>query len=238
MSVAALGFSHLTKRYGAASALADVSFRVEPGECFALAGVNGAGKTTLIKCLLDFCEFDAGSIEILGVPHSETRSRQAIVFLPERFTPPFYLTGRNFLAYMMRLHELAYDRPRVTSVLEALDLNPNALAKPVRALSKGMTQKLGLAACLLSRKQLYILDEPLSGLDPRARALAKQQIRQLKSQGRTVFFTSHALADIAELCDRMAILHDGQLRFTGSPDTLCRAYAGADLEQAFLRCIS
>ena len=112
-----------------------------------------------------------------------------------------------------------------------------SLRLPVRAYSKGMTQKLGLAACFLSRKDLYILDEPTSGLDPRARALLKSQLRELKRQGRSVFFTSHALADVAEICDRMAVLHSGSVCFAGTPRALCEEYAGADLEQAFLRCI-
>jgi ABC-2 type transport system ATP-binding protein len=100
-----------------------------------------------------------------------------------------------------------------------------------------MTQKLGLAACLLSRKELYILDEPTSGLDPKARALLKAQLRELKQQAHTMFFTSHALADVAEICDRMAVIHAGSLRYAGTPDAFCRQYASSDLEQAFLRCI-
>ena len=234
----ALRFARLNKRYGKNAALDDVSFEVERGENFALAGVNGAGKTTLIKCLLDFCAIDSGSIEILGVPHSGSGARSGVAFLPERFNPPYFLTGGNFLAYMMNLHGLEFNSGQAAEMLVSLDLSPAALSKPVRAFSKGMTQKLGLAACLLSGKQLYILDEPLSGLDPQARALAKERLKKLKRSGCTIFFTSHLLADIEELCDRMAILHQGQLRFCGAPETLRRAYASDDLEQAFLKCIS
>jgi len=122
-------------------------------------------------------------------------------------------------------------------MLRAFDLDLAALSLPVRAYSKGMTQKLGLSACLLSRKDLYILDEPTSGLDPKARALFKSQLREMKQQARTVFFTSHALADVAEVCDRMAVMHAGTLRFAGTPAALCEQYAGADLDQAFLHCI-
>ena len=101
-----------------------------------------------------------------------------------------------------------------------------------------MTQKLGLAACLLSGKALQVLDEPASGLDPKARALAKRELRRLKEAGRTVFFTSHALADVEELCDSLAVLHDGELKFAGTPAELVAKYSAAGLEEAFLECIS
>jgi ABC-2 type transport system ATP-binding protein len=100
-----------------------------------------------------------------------------------------------------------------------------------------MTQKLGLAACLLSGKDLYVLDEPAGGLDPKARALLKSQLKALHGAGRTVFLTSHALGDVAELCDRMAVLHAGRLRFAGSPAELMSRYRSPDLERAFLACI-
>jgi ABC-2 type transport system ATP-binding protein len=123
-------------------------------------------------------------------------------------------------------------------MLAALDLEPAALKRTVRQYSKGMTQKLGLAACLLSRKRLYILDEPMSGLDPKARALLKEQLRQLQRSGSTLFLTSHALADVDELCDAMAILHDGRIRFAGTPAECRGRYDAATLEQAFLACIA
>jgi ABC-2 type transport system ATP-binding protein len=94
-----------------------------------------------------------------------------------------------------------------------------------------------LAACLLSGKDLYILDEPTSGLDPKARALLKDQLRAARDQGKTIFFTSHALADVDELCDRMAVVHRGELRFAGTPDRLRSLYSVASLEHAFLACI-
>jgi ABC-2 type transport system ATP-binding protein len=101
-----------------------------------------------------------------------------------------------------------------------------------------MTQKLGLAACLLSGKSLHVLDEPTSGLDPKARALLKRELRILGRAGHTVFFTSHALADVEEICDRMAVLHTGRLRFSGTPGELKARYAKCSLEDAFLDCIA
>src|SRR5499426_1073049 len=203
----ALRFSRVEKRYARVPALSDFSLEVRRGEFFGLVGVNGAGKTTLIKCMLDSCDADAGAIEIFGAPHRATAARARLAFLPERFNPPFYLTGRDFLQYMCKLYRAPYQDAEVARLFGALDLEPSALDRLARTYSKGMTQKLGLAACLLSGKDVYVLDEPTGGLDPKARALLKAELRELKRAGRTVFFTSHALADAAELCDRMAVLH-------------------------------
>src|SRR5260370_39492820 len=112
-----------------------------------------------------------------------------------------------------------------------------ALGKPVRAYSKGMTQKLGLAACFLSQRDLYVLDEPMSGLDPRARDRAKDLLLNLKSEGRTLLFTSHSLADVEEVCARVTVLHGGTMAYAGAPRGLCERYGEASLERAFLKCI-
>ena len=238
MSDIALHFAGVEKRYAGAPALADFSLDVRPGEFFGLVGVNGAGKTTLIKCLLDFCDVDGGAIEIFAVPHRATAARARLAYLPERFNPPFYLPCRDFIRYMLELYRAPYDEARVARMFGALDLELSALERPARTFSKGMTQKLGLAACLLSGKDLYVLDEPAGGLDPKARALLKLELKALQRAGRTVFFTSHALADVAELCDRMAVLHAGRLRFAGTPRELAGRYGASDLEQAFLACIA
>ena len=238
MTETALRFQQVVKRHGQSGVLQGVDLAVQAGECFGLVGVNGAGKTSLIRCLLDFCALDGGAITIFGQPHEQPASRAPLGFLPERFTPPYYLTGADFIQYLLTLQGVKVDHGAVSAMLAALDLDPAALRKTVRHYSKGMTQKLGLAACLLSPKQLYVLDEPMSGLDPKARALLKQQLRALQQRGSTLFLTSHALADVDELCDRMAILHDGAIRFTGTPAE-CRAhYGAATLEQAFLACIA
>jgi ABC-2 type transport system ATP-binding protein len=233
----ALRFTSVTKSYGRSKVLHDLSFEIGRGAFFGLVGINGAGKTTLLKCLLDFCTFERGAIEIFGVAHDTPGARARLSFLPERLNPPYYLSGGDFIRYTLEMQALAYDRGAAEHMLQALDLDAAALARPVRTYSKGMTQKLGLAASLLSRKDLYLFDEPTSGLDPKARALFKRQLHELKKQSRTVFFTSHALADVAEVCDHMAVIHAGELRFCGTPQALCRDFASSDLEQAFLNCI-
>ena len=147
------------------------------------------------------------------------------------------MTGEDFIRYVLDMQATPYVRADAERMLGEFDLDLAALNLPVRAYSKGMTQKLGLAACLLARKDLYVLDEPASSLDPQAHALLNAQLRALKREARTVFFTSHALADVAEICDRVAVMHAGALLFAGSPAALCAQTASSDLEQAFLRCI-
>lgn len=233
----ALLFSGVTQSYGSRTALKNVDFNVAEGEFHAIVGVNGAGKTTLFKCLLDFCALQGGRIEIFGVAHVSPLSRVPLTFLPEKFNPPYYLNGREFIRYTLNLHRLSYESAKVDALLAELDLDRAALALSVREYSKGMTQKLGLAACLLTQKPLYILDEPMTGLDPKARLLLKNKLLALKQRGTTLLFSSHSLPDIEALCDKLTVLHEGQVRFTGTPDAFRAAFSADNLEQAFLHCI-
>ena len=234
----ALSFRDVTKKFGKTTALDKVSYSVAKGEFFALTGVNGAGKTTLIKCMLDFCSFEHGEILIWDQSSRKYTSRSNLVFLPERFNPPYYLKGRDFLDMMRSLHGGDFSDEKIAEMLSSLDLEPMTLKKPVRTLSKGMTQKLGMAGILLTNKPLFILDEPMSGLDPKARAMLKNKLITLKASGATVFFTSHQLVDVEELADRMAILHEGKIRFCGTPADLQRLTDSSNLEAAFLKIIS
>lgn len=241
MSDCAIYYQDVHKQLAGMAVLRGVNLDVRAGELFGLVGVNGAGKTTLLKCLFDFCTPDAGKISIFGQPHHQSAARQPLSFLPERFQAPYYLTGRDFLRYLLSLHGLRYDDAAVRHSMAALDLAPEALRRPARDYSKGMMQKLGLLACLLSGKRQLVLDEPMSGLDPKARALFKQALLRMQTEGRGALLTSHALADVEELCDRMAILHQGSIIFTGTPLECRQLHGGsadASLEQAFLNCIA
>ena len=230
-------FRGVSKSFGRAEVLRSIDLDLPPGSCVGLTGVNGAGKTTLVKCLLDFCELDSGAIEVHGVEHRHPQARERLAFLPERFTAPYFLSGREFIAMMLDLFGGRYEEEAVRTMFAAFDLDKAALDKPVREYSKGMTQKLGLAACFLSQRDLYVLDEPMSGLDPKARGRAKDLLLNLKSEGRTLLFTSHSLADIEEVCDLMAVLHRGALAYTGAPRGLCERHGESSLERAFLKCI-
>jgi ABC-2 type transport system ATP-binding protein len=233
----AINFDRVIKYYRSQLILSEVSFQVREGECTGLVGVNGAGKTTCIKSLLDFCDIKSGKITIFGVDHRRTVARKNLIYLPEKFTPPYYLTGRDFLRYMADLHHIEYLENEVIAILETLDLDPAALSRPVRIYSKGMGQKLGLAACFLSQKQLMIFDEPMSGLDPKARALLKKHLVKLKDDGKTLFYSTHLLEDIEALCDQVIILHSGKVCFAGTINECCEIYQGRNLEAAYLSCI-
>lgn len=238
MSAPALRFASVTKSYGSRPILHGISFEIPRGAFFGLVGINGAGKTTLLKCLLDFCDFESGTIELFGMAHNVRGARARLAFLPERLNPPHYLTGADFIRYTLEMQGMKYEPGAAARMLDALDLDASALTRPVRSYSKGMTQKIGLAAQLLADKELYLFDEPTSGLDPKARALFKRQLQILRQRARTVLFTSHALADVAEVCDQMAVMHAGELRFCGTPQALCQHYGESALEPAFLRCIT
>ncbi|HEX7053021.1 MAG TPA: ATP-binding cassette domain-containing protein [Burkholderiales bacterium] len=227
----------LVKRYRKRVALDGIDLTIARGEAFGLVGANGAGKTTLLRCLLDLASPDAGTVEIFGSPAGDPAARRRLAYLPERFVPPYYLRGEEFLRAMLALMRERY-RPEAAAALCAeLELEPAALARPVRALSKGMTQKLGLAACFLARRELYVLDEPMSGLDPAARVAVKSVLQRLAGEGRTLLFTSHVLADVEELCSSIAVLHRARLRFHGAPRALCASTGEAGLERAFMKCI-
>lgn len=234
----ALSFQNIEASYHDFKVLNDVSFRVKKGCFFSLIGHNGAGKSTLLKCLLDFYQLDKGQISIMDQPHSRPESRRVLSYLPERFIPPAHLKGMELIKYLLTLHGASVSLEQIRVMMDALELRESALQQATHTYSKGMAQKLGLAIAFLSAKPLLILDEPMSGLDPKARILVKRQIKQLKQQKTTVFFTSHSLSDVEELADEMAILNGGELLFKGTPDECCNYYHSETLEDAFMQCIN
>jgi ABC-type multidrug transport system ATPase subunit len=236
-STPAVRIEALVKRYGALVALDNLDLSIAQREAFGLVGANGAGKTTLIRCLLDLTACDQGRIEIFGVAARAAPSRVRLSYLPERFMPPHYLTGGEFLRALAALGRASHDEARNGALAAELGLEPAALKRPVRTLSKGMTQRLGLAAALSLERELYVLDEPMSGLDPAARVAVKSVLSRLSREGRTLFLTSHVLGDVDELCSSIAVLERARLRFRGSPRTLCERYGESTLERAFMRCI-
>jgi ABC-2 type transport system ATP-binding protein len=227
----------ISKSYGHHVVLDDVSFQLKPGEIFGLIGLNGAGKTTLIKILLDLARADQGKVSIFGEPSTKVEARRQLSYLPEKFSPSRYLRGHEYLRFSLAHYGRAYDADAARAMAAALDLNPDVLARRVGSYSKGMGQKLGLVGAFLIDQPLILLDEPMSGLDPRARIRLKEELLRQKQAGKTIFFSSHILADIDEICDRIGIIHDAKLRYIGTAKDFKPTYQEASLERAFLRAI-
>lgn len=199
------------------------SLQVRPGETFGLLGPNGAGKTTLLKILLGIVRPTAGHGTLLGRPLGDRAVRQRVGYLPEN--PDFYdrLTAWEFLHFIARLFDIdSRDRDlRISQLLEWVGISPKiARQKPLRQYSKGMLQRVGMAQALVGNPDLVFLDEPMSGLDPLGRYQMREIILALKSQGKTIFFNSHVLSDVEQICDRVAILRSGELLCCGSLDEL------------------
>lgn len=234
----ALTIDGLGKRVAGRPLLEGIELALPAGRSLALLGSNGAGKTTLIKCLLDFNRADTGETRIFGESAFCASSRRHLCYLPERFNPPHYLNGREFLKSMLSLYGVAYRHEAVLRQLSALDLEHDCLTRPVRAFSKGMAQKLGLIACLLSERPLIILDEPMSGLDPLARRRFVECMEAQRANGRTLFFTTHMLRDAESLCDYLGFLVNGRLAFFGTADECRQQFGCESLEQAYLDCVA
>lgn len=233
-----LAIDGLACAYGKTQVFADLSFAVRPGEIFGLIGLNGQGKTTLIKAILGLGRPEAGDIRIFGRPSDEPESRRPLAYLPEQFQASRLLKGWEFLSLTLSYYGLSVDRDRARALAAGLDLRPEALDKPGRTYSKGMGQKLGLLATLLAELPLVILDEPMSGLDPRARIMLKDRLVDYRAAGGTVFFSSHILSDIEEICDRIGVLHGGRMIYLGTPGAFQEHFGGTTLERAFLAAIT
>ena len=220
--------------------LSSISLTIPNGEYFGLVGMNGAGKTSLIKAILDFCRPESGSISIRGEDFRQPLSRRNLAFLPERFTPPGHLSAEKFLRRMMTVFDSEYDQSTTLELFEHLAMDPKTLNRPLRKFSKGMTQKVGLIALLMSQRELLILDEPMSGLDPYSRAKMKELLQQRRLEQQppaTLLISSHMLSDVETLCDQIAILHHGVMQFTGSPSECLHRFNAETLEQAYVNCV-
>jgi ABC-2 type transport system ATP-binding protein len=222
--------------YGKKRVLQDVSFSMRAGEVFGLVGLNGAGKTTLIRSILNLRNA-VGTISLFGESNVSARARRNLIYLPERFHPPIQLKGLEYLSILLEYFGQKLDADAAMSMAGKLDLDPAALARSVRTYSKGMGQKLGLVGSFLVNAPLMILDEPMSGLDPRARVFLKDQLVAARDAGRSIFFSSHILSDIEEICGRIGILHGSRIIFLGTPSEFVGKYSAPSLERAFLAAI-
>jgi len=204
-------------------AVAGLDLSVPSGEVFGLLGPNGSGKSTTIKMLLGLLRPTAGSIRVLGRPPTDVAAKARIGYLPEVSHLHAFLTPRETLRYYGRL--FGFDgqtcQDRIESLLDMVDLRA-AANRPIGEFSKGMARRVGLAQALINNPDLLILDEPTSGLDPIACREVKDLIRLLAKAGKTILMSSHLLADVEDVCNRIAILHAGRVQAEGRVADLLR----------------
>jgi ABC-2 type transport system ATP-binding protein len=237
MNESPLSVQSVTQSYGKRTVLKNVQLKLIPGEVFGLIGLNGAGKTTLIKSILDLIRINQGEIQIFGTPSRQIEARRHISYLPEKFQPSRYLKGMEYLTLALSYYGKSLDIEKAKAAARLLDLDPEVLTARVGSYSKGMGQKLGLLGAFMVEPRLLILDEPMSGLDPSARIKLKNMLLSVRDQGRTIFFSSHILSDIDEICGRIGVIHDGNLFFVGTPAEFKHMHANSSLEKAFLSSI-
>ena len=224
----------LSKRYGDVLALDDVSLTVNEGEIFGYIGPNGAGKTTTLKILATLLAPTSGRAEVCGyeVGRESRKIRPLIGYMPDFFGVYEDMTVGEYLTFFAAAYNLKGDRRArvVADVLELTDLGGKRDIM-VETLSRGMQQRLGLARTLVHDPKVLILDEPASGLDPRARIEMRELLKEVKRMGKTIIISSHILSELAELCDTIGILEKGQLLFSGTQADLKRkAELGTVLE--------
>lgn len=235
----ALEISDISYTVAGLDILKSLNLAVDAEQYYAIAGVNGAGKSTLIKLILDLIRpAPGGQIRIFGTDNQDRQCRDQLAYLPEKFDVKKNITGRQYLDFIAAVYRQSPGRDEIAQLAERLDFPPERLDSRVGGYSKGMVQKLGLVSCFMLERRLIILDEPLSGLDPRARYHFKELMRSEKSAGRTVLYSTHLLADAEDLCDQFGILHNGVMKYQGTPGDCIQRYHSSTLEQAYMQCIS
>jgi len=214
---------NLVKHFGRIHALNGVSLSVEKGEIFGLLGQNGAGKTTMVKILLGITKPSFGEARLLDEPAGTSAVRQRVGYLPEDHRFPDYHTGHSLLDFYGSLVSMPREqrRKRIDEVLELVGLRGRMHYK-IRTYSKGMKQRLGIAQAILHEPEVIFLDEPTDGVDPVGRREIRELMQQLKQRGTTIFLNSHLLGEVELICDRVAILQQGQVIREGDVATLTR----------------
>jgi ABC-2 type transport system ATP-binding protein len=217
-------------------ALCGLDLEVGTGEVFGFLGPNGAGKTTTMNVLLGFVPPTSGAAYLFGIDVCQPIARQRIGYLPELTYYYKFLTAEELLRFYSKIFGMsnAQASRRIPELLKLVELE-HAAKRPIRSYSKGMQQRVGLAQALINNPDLLILDEPTSGLDPLGRMKVREIIQRLKNEGKTVFFSSHELGEVESVCDRVAIIHQGELKAVGRVADITGRHAS--LEKAFLEII-
>lgn len=234
-----LTINHLSKRYknNDQFAVKDVSFAVKEGEIFGFLGPNGAGKSTTIKCLTGILPYEEGCIEVCGVDLKENpvKAKSNIGYVSDNHATYEKLTAREYLRFMADIYNVGpHDRKtRTEKLLEIFDLT-NVYDKQISGYSHGMKQKICVIGALIHNPRLWVLDEPLTGLDPKSAHQLKELMHEHCLNGNSVFFSSHVLEVVEKICDRIAIIDKGSLLMVSDMESLKQNAAELSLEDFFL----
>ena len=230
---------HITKQYGKEfKAVDDISFSIEPGEIVGFVGQNGAGKTTTIKMLTSVLKPTSGTIQIHGydIQKEALQAKRAIAYVADNPDMFLRLTGLEFIHLMADIYQVPAEvrGERIRKMAERFEIT-DMLNQPMNDYSHGMRQKMMVCAALIHNPPVWILDEPMTGLDPKAAYELKNMMREHAKEGNCVFFSTHGLEVAEQLCDRIIIIRHGSLVFTGTLDELRTEYPDMTLEQIFLQ---
>ena len=239
-STSAVELKGVAKRYGEILAVDNMDLTINPGEIFGLLGPNGSGKSTTLKMLLGLVQPDYGSVNVLGldVQKDAVAVKQLVGYVPESPRLYEFLTGIEYLDFIGDIYGMKTEEKsaRINEYLKALELEGRE-GDMISSYSGGMKQKVALISAFLHRPKLLVLDEPLSGLDPRSAKIVKDLLHELKAQGVTTLMSTHVLEIAQAICDRIAIMYHGKLLALGSMDELRKkaSMPGSGLEDIFLK---
>ena len=233
-------FEHVSKSFGEKKAVDDLTLTIEDGKVFGFIGPNGAGKTTTIKMLTGILEPDSGVVTLNGVDitRDPIQAKRMFGYVPDTFDMYERLTGMEYLRFMGDIYgvDARKRKEHIDRYLELFSLT-DAAGQQIRSYSHGMKQKLAITGALMHEPSIWILDEPMVGLDPQSVFMLKEEMRKHAESGRTVFFSTHVL-DVAErLCDEIGIINKGKLIANDTLDELRHGETGSTLEELFLELV-
>ena len=237
--MALLQISHLSKRYKNSEKLAvdDISFEVNEGEVFGFLGPNGAGKSTTIKCITGILPITEGHISICGhsIIDDPIQAKLSMGFVPDNHQMYEQLTAREYINFMADIYHVGKEdrKIRADKMLELFELS-SVVDNQISTFSHGMKQKICVIGALVHNPKLWILDEPLTGLDPKSSYELKELMKEHVKEGNSVFFSSHMLEVVEKVCDRISIINGGKLVMTGDLDEIKSKSSDSSLEEIFL----
>ena len=229
-----LRIENLTKTYGEKRAVDNLSLHIAPGEIYGFIGHNGAGKTTTLKAVVGILQFDKGEVFIKGesIRKNPLACKQKIAYIPDNPDLYEFMTGIKFLSFIADIFGVPEEKrqERIRKYADLFEMTEN-LAQPIASYSHGMKQKLAIISAWIHEPKLIIMDEPFVGLDPKAAHILKQMMREVCDEGGAIFFSTHVLEVAEKLCDKVAIIRNGQLIQSG---TMQEVKGDDSLEEVFL----